>query len=278
MTRKLYFTVDADRDANIPIPGSVAAGSIDRGSGTGPRFSSSERGMSVLAELLDDIGIRGTFFMEGRTAEVTGCSVLSGHCIGLHGYDHEDLLGRETGIVPDVEDVLRRGYDAVSDVLSRPTCFRAPYMAADDRVLETVRSLGIRADSSFYTDVGGPTDPYELQGMTEFPVPKARDAGGKVIAAYLWPMHEGRRVPEDYTRMADGLDTLVLATHTWHMVETREGGAMDADWVGDNADAVRRVVEGILDMGFEADVIGRFRESRPCTAEGTRSRPSHGRP
>ena len=203
MTRKLYFTVDADRDANIPIPGRVAAGSIDRGSGTGPRFSSSERGMSVLAELLDDIGIRGTFFMEGRTAEVTGCSVLSGHCIGLHGYDHEDLLGRETGIVPDVEDVLRRGYDAVSDVLSRPTCFRAPYMAADDRVLETVRSLGIRADSSFYTDVGGPTDPYELQGMTEFPVPKARDAGGKVIAAYLWPMHEGRRVPEDYIRMAD---------------------------------------------------------------------------
>lgn len=268
MTRKLYFTVDADRDANIPISGSVAAGSIDRGSGTGPRFSSSERGMSVLAELLDDTGVRGTFFMEGRTAEVTECSVLSGHCIGLHGYDHEDLLGRETGIVPGVEDVLRRGYDAVSDALSMPTCFRAPYMAADDHVLETIRSLGIRADSSFYTDVGGSTDPYWLHGLTEFPVPKARDARGKVIAAYLWPMHEGRRIPEDYIRMADGLDTLVLATHTWHMVETREGGVMDAGWVRDNADAVRRVVEGILDMGFEADVIGRTGEPPRASEDG----------
>ena len=73
MTRKLYFTVDADRDVNIPIPGSVAAGSIDRGSGTGPRFSSSERGMSVLVDLLDDIGVRGTFFLEGRTAEMADC-------------------------------------------------------------------------------------------------------------------------------------------------------------------------------------------------------------
>ena len=256
MTRKLYFTVDADRDANIPIPGSVAAGSIDRGSGIGPRFASSERGMSVLADLLDDLGVRGTFFMEGRTAEVTECSVLSGHCIGLHGYDHEDLLGTETGVVPDVREVLRRGYDAVSDALSRPTCFRAPYMTADRSVLEAVRELGITADSSFYTSVGGPTDPYELHGMTEYPVPKTRDSRGKTIAAYLWPMHEGRRVPEDYVRMAEGMTTLVLATHTWHMVETRDGGVMGPGWVRENAERVRDVISGILDLGFEPSVIG----------------------
>ena len=257
MRRRLYFTVDADRDANIPIPGSVAAGSIDRGSGTSPRFSSSERGMAVLADLLDDIGIRGTFFVEGRTAEVTDCSVLSGHCIGLHGYDHEDLLGRETGIVPDVEDVLRKGFEAVSDRLSAPTCFRAPYMSADDRVLDAVRSLGIRDDSSFYTEVGGPSEAYGIGGVTEHPVPKARDRNGRVIAAYLWPMHEGRRVPEDYIVMAEGMDELVLATHTWHMVETREGGVMDDAWVSGNSDRVRHVLEGVLDLGFEACAIGR---------------------
>ena len=260
MTRRLYFTVDADRDANIPIPGSAAAGSADRGSGTAPRFSSSERGMAVLAELLDDMGVRGTFFMEGRTAEVTECSVLAGHCIGLHGYGHEDLLGKETGVVPDVCEVLRRGYDAVSDALSPPTCFRAPYMAADHRVLEAVRGLGIGADSSFYTPVGGPAEPYTTDGMTEYPVPKARDARGKVIAAYLWPMHEGRRAPSDYIAMAEGLSHLVLATHTWHMVETREGGVMDGDWVSANADRVRQVLEGILDLGFEPCVIGRRSE------------------
>ena len=144
MKPKLYFTVDADRDVNIPIPGSVAAGSIDRGSGTGPRFSSSERGMSVLVDLLDDIGVRGTFFLEGRTAEMADCSVLSGHCIGLHGYDHEDLTGAQTGIVPDAEEVLRRGYGAVSDAVSRPTCFRAPYMTVNPEILSTVRFCGFR--------------------------------------------------------------------------------------------------------------------------------------
>ena len=194
--------------------------------------------------------------MEGRTAEDTYCSMLSVHCIGLHGYDHEDLLGTETGVVPDVREVLRRGYDAVSDALSRPTCFRAPYMTADRAVLEAVRGLGITADSSFYTSVGGPTDPYELHGMTEYPVPKARDSRGKTIAAYLWPMHEGRRMPEDYVRMAEGMSTLVLATHTWHMVETRDGGVMGPGWVRENAERVREVIAGILDLGFEPSVIG----------------------
>ena len=86
---------------------------------------------------------------------------------------------------------------------------------------------------------------------------KARDRNGRVIAAYLWPMHEGRRVPEDYIAMAEGMDELVLATHTWHMVETREGGVMDDAWVFGNMDRVRQVLEGILDLGFEACVIGR---------------------
>lgn len=256
MKPKLYFTVDADRDVNIPVPGSAAAGSIDRGSGTAPRFTSSERGMTILTELLDDLGVRGTFFVEGRTAEETGCSVLSGHCIGLHGYDHEDLTGKETGIVPDVPEVLRKGYEAVSDRISRPTCFRAPYMSTDGGVLETVRSMGILNDSSLYTDIGGPSGPYQVRGMTEYPVPKARDSRGKVIAAYLWPMHEGKRVPQDYVDMARGRFHMVLATHTWHMVETRDGGVMDRDWIVSNADSVMAVISGILDLGFEADVIG----------------------
>lgn len=255
MSRSLYFTVDADRDANVPIRGSTTAGSIDRGEGPSPRFSSSERGMSILTELLDDLGIRGTFFMEGRTAEVTECSVLAGHCIGLHGYDHEDLTGFETGVVPNVEEVLRRGYDAVTDRLSKPTCFRAPYMAADENVLDLVSSLGIAADSSFYTEVGGPTAPYTHLGMTEYPVPKARDPRGKVIATYLWPMHEGKHPPETYIAVAEEMEDLVLADHTWHMVETRNGGVMNDDWVRGNTDRVRRVLEGILDLGFSPSVI-----------------------
>lgn len=256
MSGKLYFTVDADRDSNLPIPGQVAAGSIDRGSGCGPRFSSSERGMRILSETLDDLGIKGTFFVEGRTAEVADCSPLVGHCIGLHGYDHEDLLGKETGVVPDIGSVLEKGFFAVSDSISRPTCFRAPYMSVDEGILDVVKGLGITRDSSEYTEVGGPTEPYQRNGMMEYPVPKSRDPEGKVIAAYLWPMHEGKRSPKDYIDMASGLDHIVLATHTWHMAETRASGPMPDDWVKDNAERVRSVIEGILDSGFRAETIG----------------------
>lgn len=255
MSRKLYFTVDVDRDCNIPLPGSSAAGSIDRGGGTQPRFSSSEIGLPIIADLLDDLGIRGTFFLEGHTAEVTDCSCIGGHCIGLHGYDHEDLVGKETGVIPDAEDVLRRGFDAVSDSVSAPTCFRAPYMTADERVISAVRGLGIKADSSVYTDIGGPTAPYRKDGMTVYPVPKAKDSGGRTIAAYLWPMHEGKRVPEDYIELAGHLDHLVLATHSWHMAESRSDGPMSRTRMSENADNVRRVLEGILDLGFKADTI-----------------------
>ena len=255
MSRKLYFTVDVDRDCNIPVRGTSVAGSIDRGAGESPRFSSSAEGLPVLADLLDDLGVRGTFFIEGRTAETIDCSCLEGHCIGLHGYDHEDLTGRETGVVPDVEAVLKKGFDAVTDAVSAPTCFRAPYMSADDRVLEAVRSLGIRADSSVYTAVGGPTAPVGSSGMTVYPVPMAKDRNGKTIAAYLWPMHEGKRRPKDYIEMASGLDHLVLATHSWHMTESRDGGTMSKDRAEENLRNVRAVLEGILDLGFEPSTI-----------------------
>ncbi len=254
--RRLYFTVDADRDANIPIPGQEAAGSTDRGSGTAPRFSSTGRGMGVLAELLDSLGVKGTFFIEGRTAEVVDCAVLGGHAIGLHGYDHEDLTGASTGVLPDPDAVIGRGFAAVTDAVSRPVAFRAPYMAADGRVMDAVDRAGIRADSSFYTEVGGCTEPYTIGRITEYPVPKARDSNGKTIAAYLWPMHEGRRAPEDYVHMAEGMDSIVLATHTWHMAETVSGGPMDQGAVRRNADGVRAVIEGILDLGFRAETIG----------------------
>ena len=258
MRRRLIFTVDLDRDANLPLEGSIAAGSMDRGSGTGPRFSSAERGLGLLLEILDSLGVPGTFFVEGRTAETIDCSAVSGHMVGFHGYDHEDLTGASTGVIPDddaLESILRKGFDAVSDNVARPVCFRAPYMSKDDRVLAAASGLGIRHDSSEYT-TGDPT-PYPIAcGMTEHPVPKGNDASGKTIAAYLWPMHEGKRTPEDYIGLAEqyGGD-FILATHTWHMVERREAGIMDDSAIRKNSENVSAVLEGIMDLGFEPSVL-----------------------
>ena len=259
MRRTFRFTVDLDRVVNFPVPGQAAAGSLDRGSGTSPRFSSAERGLAVLLDVLDDVGMRATFFVEGRTAERIDCSCLSGHGIGFHGYDHEDLSGESTGLrlsLEEKEAILRRGFDAVADRVSRPSCFRAPYMVRDESILPMLSSLGVGADSSTYS-YGG-CEPYSIgDGLTEHPVPKSRDASGKTIAAYLWPMHEGKRPPEDYVRMSEGMGTFMLATHTWHMCERRDAGLMDEEGVRRNADDVRRVLEGILDSGFSPDVVRR---------------------
>lgn len=251
--RKFYYTVDVDRDVNIQIPGREAAGSIDRGAGTDPRFSSSERGLGIILDMLDGLGIKGTLFFEGRTAEKMDCSRAAGHAIGVHGYDHEDMTALDD---ERLEQVASCAWDAVTDSVGTPTCSRAPYMSADARVLRVFREHGSAADSSMYTRVGGSTVPHEEEGILEYPVPKALDVGGRVIAAYLWPMHEGKRRPEDYIGMAARIDgPMILADHSWHMVETREGGPVGPEAERGIVSDVTEVLEGIMDLGFEPAVL-----------------------
>ena len=250
MTRRLIFTVDVDRDVNIKIDGKDAAGSIDRGNGTNPRFVSSEEGLRIILDMLDGIGVKGTFLMEGRTAETIDCLSLSGHCIGFHGYDHEDLT-----TVSDPESVMRRGYEAVKDNVSTPVCFRAPYMSIDDRVYGVLSSLGIRHDSSVYAEPGVPS--YKVGDVTEHPVAKGKDKDGRTIAAYLWPLHEGKRGYGDYVDLARSMGDgdLILSTHSWHMVERRESGRMSEEDIGKNLEDVKKVIDLILDEGFRPAVL-----------------------
>lgn len=250
MTRRLMFTVDVDRDVNVQIEGNQAAGSLDRGQGTSPRFSSSKKGLAILLDILDDLGIRGTFFIEGCTAETIDCSIVSGHCIGFHGYDHEDLTA-----VDNLGEVMDRGYNAVRDNVSTPACFRSPYMKTNDSVIDELMRLGIRHDSSVYADPG--VQPYQVKGVTEHPVAKGKDHLGKVITAYLWPMHEGKRKPADYLSLtrACGEADVVISTHSWHMVESRDSGTMSSDRVQANRVQVEEVLGMMMDEGFEPSTI-----------------------
>ncbi len=250
MTRRLLLTVDVDRDVNIETDSGAAAGSLDRGQGTAPRFSSSEKGLGILLDLLDEMGIKATFFVEGRTAETIDCSGISGHCIGFHGYDHENLPK-----VADPGRVMDMGYQAVADRIGRPVCFRAPYMSIDHRVYLELRRLGVAHDSSVYSDPG--KAPYTIDGITEHPVFKGRDGSGRTIAAYLWPMHEGKRAPGDYLELARGSgDTdLILATHSWHMAERRDSGPMSEKEIQQNHDNVWEVLSTIINEGYEPSTL-----------------------
>ncbi|MDR1690548.1 MAG: polysaccharide deacetylase family protein [Candidatus Methanoplasma sp.] len=251
--RALCFTVDLDRDVNLKIPGRTAAGSIDRGSGTEPRFSSSEKGLSVLIDLLDEIGMKATFFAEAATLRNIGASLLSGHEVGIHGVDHEDFTLLETP--EDKIAVLEEASNTVRDAVGiRPCSFWAPYMSVDEETLRLLPKLGIVADSSAYREISSSFMPEKLEcSVWEIPVPEGRDRLGKKISAYLWPMHESKRSPDNYIEMASLMEegVFTIATHTWHMVESRETGMMSEKDIDKNVRNVRAVLENIADMGMK---------------------------
>jgi len=258
------FTVDVDRDVNIPSPGMVHAASNPAAEISSPRFTSSREGLEIMVGLLDDLGIRGTFFMEARTAmEVSRdtdlTSLLRNHEVGCHGFDHEDLTGEDTGIpIPkdDVFFILEKARESLEETVGRcPKGFRAPYLHVADDILDAVQEIGFSYDSSLTRDISDcPTSPWRLSnGLLEVPLAIDRDADGGRMYSYLWAMHEGQREPDDYLRMMGRCQSgfLVLATHSWHLVETYSKGKLEEEEIERNVDCLRSVLEGGIETGVE---------------------------
>ncbi|MDR0198645.1 MAG: polysaccharide deacetylase family protein [Methanomassiliicoccaceae archaeon] len=261
MTKKFCFTVDVDRDVNICVPGRTAAVSLYGEA----RFTSSEAGVNIILDMLDDIGISATFFAEARTLENIGAA-FGNNEVAMHGLDHEDMTGHVSGIAlteTELNDIMRTSSDIIRDRTgARPKGFRAPYMRTNEMIMDMLPKFGIAYDSSLYSELSGIMRPYDLRGIKEIPVPSVTGADGKKTYAYLWPMHEGSRTPDGYIRMAEKVEdgVFVLATHSWHMVETREGGIMPDAQRERNVADVRDIITKIIDGGFEAvrmiDAIG----------------------
>lgn len=261
--RRTAFTVDVDRDVNVPLPGKRAAGSAPRGGDGSPRFSSSARGLILLVELLDELGIRGTFFLEAEAAQHIAAEVdlrrlLRGHEVASHGFSHEDLTGASTGLpFTDEEkgDVIDRAAKVIKDLTGRPPRgFRAPYQHADDALYKLLAGRGYLYDSSATDDIVDRwVGPRALPcGLTEAPLARGTDLRGKHIHSYLWPMHEGKRRPDDYLHLLDQYDDglMVLATHSWHIVETF-AEPLDELQVEANLNDVKAVLEKALEVGLK---------------------------
>ena len=259
MTRILCFTVDLDRDVNEPVFGSVCAGSKDRGEGNAPRFSSSGKGTEKIVEMLDGMGIRGTFFAEARALHRSGAfNFVKGHEVALHGMDHEDFSGEKTGIhmdEGDMREIIERSISLIRDCVGyQPKGFRTPYMNVNDALMSFLPEYGIRYDSSYYAYLQPQMRPYRLEsGMAEIPVPKGNDSSGRSITSYLWPMHEGERKADDFIDMARKTEegVFVLATHSWHICETYSKGILDDSEVSENISMLRGILETLMDDGFE---------------------------
>lgn len=261
--KTLCLTVDLDRDVNDAVPGSISAISLDRGEGNAPRFVSTGKGTESLVDMLDDMGIKATFFAEARALHRSGAfRSLSGQEVALHGLDHEDFSGQKSGITldeGDMRDIIERAISLIRDCTgTQPKGFRTPYMTVNDTLMSFLPEYGIRYDSSYYSYLDKEMLPYRLEnGMVEIPVPKGNDANGKTITSYLWPMHEGSRKPEDFISLAKKMEngTFVLATHSWHICESRKNGMMSDDAVKENLANVRQIIEALMDDGFTVSTM-----------------------
>ncbi len=259
--RAVAFTVDVDRDVNLACQGEIC--SISNG-GKHPRFDSSARGLELIAGLLEEMGTKGTFFWEGRTAEVLSermdlKDLMRRHEVALHGYDHEDFSGKETGMPLDLEHtraVLDRSTEAVGRVFGkRRRGFRAPYQRMTEVLLGELRARNFLYDSSDTVELdNGRVRARRLSnGLPEAPVCWARDGRGKKIVSYLWPYHEAKRPITDYMDLVDSFHDglLVIATHSWHPVESYCSGLRTKDEVEDGMADLRTLLEHIEGSGCE---------------------------
>ena len=249
------FTVDLDRDANILLPDG-SAGSTDRGHGYSPRFRSSLKGAKMLSRLFRETGVDATFFAEAAMLSEVSEDVLDSE-VAMHGLEHEDLSVMS---VRKMERILTEASDTIKDFTGyRPEGFRAPFMRPNPEMYGILEDLGVEYDSSEYADVTERMVPYTVGGLTEVPVPKGPDREGRNTTGYLWPMHEGKRSPQDCIDLASKMKggIFVIATHSWHMVETAELGVMDSVWKKTNGDNIRKVIEALSDEGFEFMSVSR---------------------
>jgi peptidoglycan/xylan/chitin deacetylase (PgdA/CDA1 family) len=272
--RRAAITVDVDRDVNRACKGKMAAVSSPINGSDEPRFLSSRKGLELIVATMNDMGVRGTFFMEATTAGEIGkttdiAELLKGHEVACHAYDHEDLTGADTGVMmgrKDIDYVLERSQATLGSLFGEGRRgFRAPYLHSSDELLDSLKEHHFLYDSSVVEEIrDGSIRPYLTRnGMPEVPIASARDQNGKRIVGYLWPFHEGKRPIGDYLRMVDGFKDglLVLSTHSWHLVENFCDGRQCELDVKKGIDDLRRLIQHSMDTGVEfvtvAEHVGR---------------------
>ena len=127
-------------------------------------------GLPRMLDMLDDFGIRATFFVPGKTAETYPDQIREiverGHEIACHGYEYENF-----GLLDFAEQRVRIGkaVEAIEKACGRkPAGFRAPI---GDLMLETLdicREYGMTYSSDLFDD----DRPYFM---------KVNDAGDEIL-------------------------------------------------------------------------------------------------
>ena len=107
------------------------------------RHWSVTRALPRLLGLLDEVGVRATFFVEGLNAELYPDALraldAAGHEVAFHGWEHEPWGGLE----PRRErELFERGVEAFDALGLRPVGFRPPGGELTETTIPLLRELG----------------------------------------------------------------------------------------------------------------------------------------
>ncbi|MEP2640948.1 MULTISPECIES: polysaccharide deacetylase family protein [Roseobacteraceae] len=125
------------------------------------------RGLARMVDMLDRVGIKGSFFVPGIVArdnpDLLPGLIARGHEIALHGFLHE-LAGDITDA--QFSDALGASIDVfVAQTGQKPAGFRSPAWEMTPHMLADLRRNGLWDSSLMGEDV-----PYQIEGVTEVPV------------------------------------------------------------------------------------------------------------
>lgn len=120
----------------------LARGEWPKGEPLGEHFSVT-RVLPRILDLLEETGLRATFFVEGLNAELYPEALRgladAGHEVAYHGWCHETWSGLDAD---DERDLLERGARAFADLGLRPAGFRPPGGELTPGSTHALRDLG----------------------------------------------------------------------------------------------------------------------------------------
>ncbi|MEM2046642.1 MAG: polysaccharide deacetylase family protein [Candidatus Jordarchaeales archaeon] len=267
------LTIDLDRDYPVPVSGTLKAASYSPE--CKPSFTCTIRGLKALSNMLEEISLKVTFFVEARALQHI-CAhdeallgVVTKNEVGCHGLDHEDLAGKYTGVpIPPLQQLalIRKATEIISGITGlKPVGFRAPYLSTTPNLGEILRSLDYKYDSSIYSESFKPPHPY-LLGCKLFEVPlPLYPLNERKATLYTWTLHEGKRSFDEFKHILDtyianddgGL--LMISTHAWHFAYRISSNLkLSPRQVQENVSLLYRLIAYLEDKGVSFLPIGEY--------------------
>lgn len=240
---------------------------------------SCEDNVTRYVDLLDEFGIKGTFFTLETSLDYTEpflkYAIEHGHDIGVHGRTHDNVLSMAED---KFRDEIKHAKDALEKRLGVPVeGYRAPNFGITDRKLEIIKELGFKYDSSFLDfpleygvgklDLSDAEKVYDCihkkDGITEFSVSVLTLANKETIpvsgGGYL-RLVPGILMRDWFRRYIKQHDTFVFYVHPFEISEKKLPKIKEISWIRNmylryftkrHLNKIRKLIKYLKKKGFE---------------------------